>query len=175
MAVEALGDKPSGLTLMWDIVDMLKLLHYEVGVCEAKRLAPLPRSYFESPDDKAGGGNAKFYYFRCLVLWLLQLNSVEVEEKGDTIYVGGVACCEINAPTQDSNNGAVATVLLDKCKSVGVNPDGASSLRIKAGWGEPVCILLHALLKHTLSVKGVKLLEPQHVHADVDEAIPGGL
>ena len=80
MAVEALGDKPSGQTLMLDIVDMCKLLDYEEGLCLVRSLPFLPRSYFEIPDEKATP-NAKFYYFTCLVLWLLSLNAVRVEEK----------------------------------------------------------------------------------------------
>jgi len=80
MAVEALGDKPSGQTLMLDIVDMCKLLDYEEGLCLVRSLPFLPRSYFEIPDEKTTP-NAKFFYFTCLVLWLLSLNAVRVEEK----------------------------------------------------------------------------------------------
>ena len=41
--------------MMLDIVDMCKLLDYEEGVCLARKLAPLPRSYFEVPGDVGGG------------------------------------------------------------------------------------------------------------------------
>ena len=80
MTVKALGDKSSGQTLILDIVDMSKLLDYEEGLCLVRSLPFLPRSYFEIPDEKTTP-NAKFYYFTCLVLWLLSLNAVRVEEK----------------------------------------------------------------------------------------------
>jgi len=173
MAVEALGDKPSGLSMMLDIVDMCKLLDYEIAVCIPNKLALLPRSYFEISDDKASP-NSKFYYLRCLVLWLLSLNKVKVESKGDSIYIKDVVCCENGVPREDSNNVAVSTVLLDACKSIGVTPDGASPLRIKAGWGEPVCMLLHALLKQTMSARNVTLIAPKHdLHSDADDDIQG--
>jgi hypothetical protein len=75
--------------------------------------------------------------------------------QGDSVYVNGVVCCQVRARSEDSNNAAVATVLLDACKAVGVCVEGAAAVRIKAGWGEPVCQLLHALLKHTITTRGV--------------------
>ena len=95
MAVEALGDKPSGQTLMLDIVDMCKLLDYEEGLCLVRSLPFLPRSYFEIPDEKITP-NAKFYYFTCLVLWLLSLNAVTVEEKVFFFFTVLVHMCIIH-------------------------------------------------------------------------------
>ena len=213
MALAALGDKPSGLSLMLDIVDMCKLLDYEAGVCRAEGLHPLPRTFFDIPDEK-GAPNAKFYYFRSLVLWLLGRNGVAVEERGDSIFVDGKVlrisyassapahvqtrtkapalarvhvwvsececvdrhnemykyaartqmCCDKGRETSGANNGAEATVLLEACKglALAVDSDVMSPMRVKAGWGEPVCLLLHALLKHTMDAQGMRLVAPRH-------------
>ena len=78
MAMQALGDTPSGLSMMLDIVDMCKLLDYEREVCLKHGLGLLPRTYFQVPGDH-GAPNAKFVFLTLLVLWLLRLNAVPVE------------------------------------------------------------------------------------------------
>jgi len=115
------------LFLNEEIVDMLAVLDYENEFCD-KELRPMSRCYFVYP---AQNGSQQYKYFTQLVVWLLK-------------KVGR----EANWGKYDDPN-TTCTNMLIALKDLGIRVDMPPG-KLKQGYGEGVCSVLHNLLAGVL-------------------------
>mmetsp|Transcript_43213 Transcript_43213/g.136640 ORF Transcript_43213/g.136640 Transcript_43213/m.136640 type:complete len:678 (-) Transcript_43213:15-2048(-) len=154
MACDSYQERPSGLMMMIEIIDLCQLLDYE-ALCRAQALPPLTPSFFTHAHPHH---DIKFQYFTSLVLWLLRFNDVSVSEDSRD----GSRHLE----TLDPLN--VSSLLLDACKQLGIGND-LSPVRLKTGYGEAVCSLLHSLLLLTMARMKRKLAVMSHSAREEEE------
>merc|ERR1719473_1857037 len=119
------------LALNDEIVDMLMALNYEIRFCD-KEMRPMARSYFCY---SAQNSAQQFKYFTNLVIWLLK----QVER-------------EANWGKYDDPN-TVCTNMLIALKDLGIKVDMPPG-KLKQGFGDGVCSVLHCLLKGVLKAIG---------------------
>merc|ERR1719421_533741 len=122
-----------------EVVDMLMLLDYETKFCD-KELKPLARTYFVYP---AQNTSLQFKYFTSLVMWALKLMNHEA-----------------NWGKYDDPN-TVCTNMIIALKEFGVQVDVAPG-KLKVGSGDPVCLVLHQLLKEVLRRTGFEWGAPSY-------------
>jgi len=110
-----------------EIVDMLMLLDYENRFC-TKELKPMARTFFSYPAQNAA---LQFKYFTQLVVWALGLVNLRAEWD------------EYDDPN------TVITNMLVILKDAGVQVNAVPG-KLKVGYGDSVCLVLHSLLKEVL-------------------------
>jgi len=115
---------------MEHILDSLKLLDYENSFCKQKGFKPISKAYFATASSKA---SEQFIYFISLVSWLLAINQHQVT--GWNKY---------DDPMTASQN--VIIELQNLGLEIDVNPN-----KLKAGYGEGVCIVLLKLTEAGLA------------------------
>eukprot|EP00746_Dinoflagellata_sp_MGD_P002383 gnl/MRDRNA2_/MRDRNA2_104630_c0_seq1.p1 gnl/MRDRNA2_/MRDRNA2_104630_c0~~gnl/MRDRNA2_/MRDRNA2_104630_c0_seq1.p1 ORF type:complete len:406 (+),score=119.35 gnl/MRDRNA2_/MRDRNA2_104630_c0_seq1:77-1294(+) len=115
------------LYLNEELVDMLSILDYETEFCD-KELRPMSRCYFVYP---AQNGSQQYKYFTQLVVWLLK-------------KVGR----EANWGKYDDPN-TTCTNMLIALKEFGL-PVNLPPGKLKQGYGEGVCSVLHSLVSGVL-------------------------
>lgn len=156
------------LCLNHEIVDMLTLLNYESEFCD-KELPPIPIFFFVYAPTSQDG--KQFKYFHCLVSWLLGLLRVDASWK------------KFDAPQQ------ICQTMGRALKEVGVSSD-ASASRLKAGYGDGICQVLHELCTKVLEKTNWQwngpewpdepLCDEADVDSDaelnaIDEEVPAGM
>mmetsp|Transcript_65694 Transcript_65694/g.186456 ORF Transcript_65694/g.186456 Transcript_65694/m.186456 type:complete len:408 (-) Transcript_65694:182-1405(-) len=117
------------LQLNDEVVDMLMLLDYETRFCN-KELKPISRTFFTYP---ASNTAYQFKYFTQLVVWCLKLRDPRWEAEWDEY--------------EDPNTVTTNIMVILKDANIQVN---AVPAKLKAGCGDSVCQVLHALLKEVL-------------------------
>lgn len=122
-----------------EIVDMLMLLDYETRFC-SKELKPISRTFFAYP---AVNTAYQFKYFTQLVVWCLKL--VRLQADWD----------EYDDPN------TVITNMLVILKDAGVQVQAVPG-KLKQGFGDSVCMLLHSLLKEVLRRTGFEWGVPSY-------------
>jgi len=125
------------LCLNEELVDMLAVLDYETQFCD-KELRPMSKCYFVYP---AQNGSQQFKYFTQLVVWLLK-------------KVGR----EANWGKYDDPN-TTCTNMVIALKDLGIKVD-ISPGKLKQGYGEGVCSVLHNLLAGVLKATEFQWLPP---------------
>merc|ERR1740121_3395384 len=106
---------------------MLMLLDYETKFCN-KELKPMPRTFFAYP---AANPAHQFKYFTQIVVW--GLNLMRLQATWDEF--------------EDPNTVIMSMLVILKDTGIQVN---AVPGKLKQGYGDSVCLLLHALLKEVL-------------------------
>uniref|UniRef100_A0A7S0E0D5 non-specific serine/threonine protein kinase n=1 Tax=Hanusia phi TaxID=3032 RepID=A0A7S0E0D5_9CRYP len=154
MACDSYQERPSGLMMMIEIIDLCQLLDYQAAVCRPHALPPLTRSFFTHPHPQP---EIKFRYLTRLLVWLLQLNEVYIDEEQS-----GSSRLESLDPLTASS------LLLDACKKLSIGND-ISPVRLKTGYGEAVCSLLHSLLHLTLARRKQTLPLMSHQTGEEEE------
>jgi estrogen-related receptor beta like 1 len=116
-------NESEALTFNQEIVELLQLLDYETKFCNSE-LPPMPSMFFVYAAPKDG---QQFKYFHQLVAWLLQL-------------------CDVQASWKKYDNpNTISTNILVALKEFGVTVDGTSPHKLKNGFGDAVCQILHEL------------------------------
>lgn len=115
------------LLLNDEVVDMLMLLDYETGFC-TKEFKPLNRTFFSYP---APNPAYQFKYFVAVVMWAMGLANLKIEWD------------EYDDP------GTVVANMLGIVKDAGIQVS-VTVPKVKQGYGDAVCNVLHALLKDVL-------------------------
>lgn len=110
-----------------ELVDMLMLLDYETRFCN-KELKPLSRTFFAYP---ATNPAHQFKYFTQLVVWALKM--IRLQPDWD----------EYDDPN------TVITNMLVILKDAGLQVNAVPG-KLKQGFGDSVCMVLHTLLKEVL-------------------------
>jgi estrogen-related receptor beta like 1 len=118
------------LQLNDEAVDMLMLLDYEQTFC-SKELKPIARTFFTYP---AANTAYQFKYFTQLVVWLLKM----VKPAG----------WEADWDEYDDPN-TVITNMQVLLKDVGIQVNAVPA-KLKQGYGDSVCLVLHSLLREVL-------------------------
>lgn len=136
------------LQLNDEVVDMLTLLDYENRFCN-RELKPLARTFFAYP---AANSAHQFKYFTQLVVWSLSL--IRLQADWD----------EYDDPN------TVITNMLVILKDAGVQVQTVPG-KLKIGYGDSVCQVLHGLLKEVLRRVGFEYGAPVYPdEAMADEA-----
>jgi estrogen-related receptor beta like 1 len=117
-------NESEALTFNQEIVEMLQLLDYETKFCD-KELQPMPAMFFVYA---APNQAQQFKYFHQLTAWLLSLGDVQPTWK------------------KYDNPNTICTNILVSLKEFGVTAD-LSPQKLKQGYGEGVCQVLHELVK----------------------------
>jgi len=136
-----------------EIVDYLMLLDYESQFCN-KELKPMPRTFFVYA---ATNTAHQFKYFTQLIAWCLKMVKQTTDWHWD----------EYDDPNTVITKIMVA--LKDLQIDIGVVPG-----KLRQGWGESVCLVLHSLLKDVLRRTEFQWGEPTYPdegladEADVD-------
>eukprot|EP00746_Dinoflagellata_sp_MGD_P134622 gnl/MRDRNA2_/MRDRNA2_68480_c0_seq1.p1 gnl/MRDRNA2_/MRDRNA2_68480_c0~~gnl/MRDRNA2_/MRDRNA2_68480_c0_seq1.p1 ORF type:complete len:408 (-),score=118.28 gnl/MRDRNA2_/MRDRNA2_68480_c0_seq1:57-1280(-) len=139
------------LCLNEELVDMLAVLDYETEFCD-KELRPMSKCYFAYP---AQNGSQQYKYFTQLVVWLLK-------------KIGR----EANWGKYDDPN-TTCTNMIIALKDIGIKIDIPPG-KLKQGYGEGVCSVLHNLLTFILKATEFQWLPPSFMEealaeeADVD-------
>eukprot|EP00933_Yihiella_yeosuensis_P037341 TRINITY_DN3123_c4_g1_i1.p1 TRINITY_DN3123_c4_g1~~TRINITY_DN3123_c4_g1_i1.p1 ORF type:complete len:407 (+),score=134.62 TRINITY_DN3123_c4_g1_i1:97-1317(+) len=139
------------LQLNDEIVDMLSLIDYENRFC-SKELKPMPRTFFAYP---AANPAHQFKYFTQLVVWCLGLMKMQADWD------------EYDDPN------TVITNMLVILKDAGVQVQAVPG-KLKTGYGDSVCYVLHGLLKEVIRRTGFEWGVPSYPdegmadEADVD-------
>jgi len=138
MAAEAGQNNAEALQLNDEVVDMLMLLNYETEFC-SKELRPISRAFFSYP---ATNTAYQFKYFTQLVVWGLSL----VRQKADWD--------EYDDPITKITN------MLVILKDIGIPVATTVPGKLKQGYGESVCAVLHGLFKEVLRRTGFEWAAP---------------
>jgi estrogen-related receptor beta like 1 len=117
-------NESEALTFNQEIVELLQLLDYETKFCD-KELQPMPAMFFVYA---APNMAQQFKYFHQLTAWLLSLGGVQPTWK------------------KYDNPNTICTNILVALKEFGVSAD-MSPQKLKQGYGEGVCQVLHELLR----------------------------
>lgn len=117
-------NESEALTHNQEIVELLQLLDYETKFCD-KELQPMAAMFFVYA---APNQAQQFKYFHQLTAWLLSLGDVQPSWK------------------KYDNPNTICTNILVSLKEFGVSAD-MSPQKLKAGFGEGVCQVLHELVK----------------------------
>lgn len=139
------------LQLNDEVVDMLMLLDYENRFC-TKELKPLPRTFFAYP---AQNPAHQFKYFTQLVVWAMSILNMKADWD------------EFDDPN------TVITNMLVILKDMGLQVQAVPG-KLKQGYGDAVCQVLHTLFKEVLRRLNFEFLAPSYPdegladEADVD-------
>ncbi|KAG5468984.1 hypothetical protein LSCM4_02377 [Leishmania orientalis] len=140
--VEGATGAASGLgvddSTMSDIVDKLRMLHYETSFCRSFKppFSPLSPYYFSGPSSQ-DNPNTQFYYFTSLCVWLMKLCGHQFD-----------------APGQFDDPNASSTTILAELRSMNIAIANIAPTRLKQGSGEAVLAVLSALVNAALSSTG---------------------
>lgn len=126
-AAEGVQSNAEALQMNDEVVDILMLLDYENDFC-TKELKPLARTFFAYP---ASNLSHQFRYFTELVSWALRLMRIQT-----------------TWDEYDDPNSKVANMLL-LLKDSGIQVNAVPG-KLKQGYGDSVCLLLHTLLREVL-------------------------
>jgi len=138
------------LLLCDEVVDMLMLLDYEVKFCNAE-MRPLSRTYFAFP---APNSAQQFKYFVQLLVWLLKQRDARWEPTWDEY--------------DDPNTLITNLLVVLKDANIQVN---AVPAKLKTGFGDGVCQVLHSTLKEVLRQTKFEWGAPEYPDEDMaDEA-----
>jgi len=110
--------------MMDDILERLKMLDYEA---QFKRFKPLSHTYFAMASSNP---NEQFFYFMSLCSWLM-----------------GLLGTEWQTPSQMDDPNSSASSLYAKLQEVGAPTHFGGWQKLKAGFGEPCCLILKWLLE----------------------------
>jgi estrogen-related receptor beta like 1 len=136
------------LQLNDELVDALMLLDYECRFCNSE-LKPLSRIFFTSPAQNTAN---QFKYFSRLVGWGLSL--IRQEPNWD----------EYDDPN------TIITNILVALKELGV-PVNTVPGKLRQGYGDDICRVLHGLFNEILRLTNFKYLQPEfHDEGLADEA-----
>jgi len=160
------ANNAEALQLNDELVDTLMLLDYETRFCN-KEMKPVSRIYFAYPAQNTAH---QFKYFTQLVVWGLSLLRVQADWD------------EYDDPN------TVITNMLVMLKDLGVQVNTVPG-KLKQGYGDGVCMVLHGMFKEILRRSGFEYMVPQfpdegladeaevdsdaEIHSDVQEDIPG--
>jgi len=172
MAAAAPAEAPAGannaeaLQLNDELVDTLMLLDYETRFCN-KEMKPLSRIFFAYPAQNTAH---QFKYMTQLVVWGLSL--VRLQADWD----------EYDDPN------TVITNMLVMLKDMGIQVNTVPG-KLRQGYGDGVCMVLHGLFKEILRRSDFEYLQPQfpdegladeaevdsdaEIHSDVADEVPG--
>ena len=120
--LQASPDEPP-FHLMEDIVERLKLLDYELHFTSFR---PLSHTYFAVPGPNP---NEQFFYFMSLASWIMSLLGHQWD-----------------APSQMDDPNSSAASLFAALQQIGAPTAFGGWQKLKQGYGEPVCAVLHWLL-----------------------------
>lgn len=145
-------DPTSPFMQMYDIIDKLKLLDYEVGFCRKQSAnaltIPLTRGYFAM---KRPNANEQLFYFTSLCAYLLT-------EAGHAM----------ETPGQFDDPNATCANIIDAISASGFSVDIAPH-RLIQGFGEPVCSVLNALCNFALEVAQFRFGTPEIVSQEAEQ------
>mmetsp|Transcript_71479 Transcript_71479/g.149437 ORF Transcript_71479/g.149437 Transcript_71479/m.149437 type:complete len:414 (-) Transcript_71479:139-1380(-) len=127
------------LQLNDELVDMLMLLDYETRFCN-KEMKPMSRTYFVYPAANPAG---QFKYFAQLVAWSLSLMKLQADWD-----------------SYDDPN-TVITNMLVILKDCGVQVNAVPG-KLKQGYGDSVCLVIHSLLREVLRRVGFEWGAPTY-------------
>ena len=129
---------------MESILDLLRLLGYEGRFCPTRkpRWPLLTPTYFVLPS-ATKNQNEQFHYFVSLAFWLL-----------------GEGGLQVQAPSQYDDPNQTCTQLLQHCRAFGFEPPEFPVSKLRQGYGEPVCAVLHALVESVMEKQGFTLAPP---------------
>jgi len=150
MAEGSAPNHAEALLLCDEVVDMLMLLDYEVKFCNAE-MKPLNRTYFAFP---APNSAQQFKYFTQLLVWLLKQRDPRWEPTWDEY--------------DDPNTLITNLLVVLKDANIQVN---AVPAKLKTGFGDGVCQVLHSTLKEVLRQTRFEWRAPEYPDEDMaDEA-----
>jgi len=174
MAAPAPAEAPAGannaeaLQLNDELVDALMLLDYETKFCN-REMKPLSRTFFAYPGQNPAH---QFKYFTQLVVWGLSL----VRQQADW-------------DEYDDPN-TVITNMLVVLKDMGLQVNTVPG-KLKQGYGDGVCLVLHSLFKDVLRRTGFEFSMPvfpdegladeadvdsdAEIHSDVQDEVQGDI
>ncbi|KAG5495025.1 hypothetical protein JKF63_02077 [Porcisia hertigi] len=123
---------------MSDIIDKLRMLHYETSFCRSFKppFMPLNPYYFSGPSS-IDNPNAQFYYFTSLCVWLMKLCGHHVDPPG-----------------QFDDPNATSTTILAEVRSMNIAIGNIAPTRLKQGSGEAVLAVISALVNAAISRAG---------------------
>jgi len=127
------------LQLNDEVVDHLMLLDYETRFC-TKELKPMSRTFFAYPHSNPA---IQFKYFTQLVVWCLSLMNLQADWD------------EYDDPN------TVITNMLVILKDVGVQVNAVPG-KLKTGYGDSVCLVLHSLLREVFRRSGFEWGVPSY-------------
>lgn len=133
--------------VMEELLDKLKLLHYEDSFCKQLGHKPFSRHYFAI---KINSGE-QFFAFTSIAAWLLQMSGKHVEQ-----------------PQENDDPNATISLILDELKQLGHKPDFAPH-RLKTGFGECCLWVLDRLADETLKAKNFSWKSPVYPEEEADE------
>lgn len=122
-----------------EVTDMVMLLDYETRFC-TKELRPMARTYFVYP---ATNASAQFRYFTELATWSLRLMNIQATWD------------EYDDPNTKVTN------MLQLLRDSGIQVNAVAG-KLKQGYGDSVCLLLHALLREVLRRVGFEWGAPSY-------------
>ena len=134
--VEVRDDAPNPMVLMTDVVDKLKILGYEEFAQDRLNGRLLHAAYFVVPHPKP---NEQFHYFVTIFAFLMKKNSFS-----------------FSVPDEfDDPNSTVANIM-EALRRARITLD-YSQAKLRAGYGEAVCVLLNLLCDNALAKAGFRM------------------
>jgi len=134
--VEVRDDAPNPMVLMTDVVDKLKILGYEEFAQDRLNGRLLHAAYFVVPHPKP---NEQFHYFVTIFAFLMKKNSFS-----------------FSVPDEfDDPNSTVANIM-EALRRARITLD-YSQAKLRAGYGEAVCVLLNLLCDNALAKEGFRM------------------
>ncbi|XP_037691089.1 intraflagellar transport protein 57 homolog isoform X2 [Choloepus didactylus] len=133
--------------VMEDLVEKLKLLHYEEELLRKNNLKPPSRHYFALPTNPG----EQFYMFCTLAAWLINKAGRPFEQ-----------------PQEYDDPNATISNILSELRSFGRTADFPPS-KLKSGYGEHVCYVLDCLAEETLKYIGFTWKRPTYPLEELEE------
>ncbi|XP_040477134.1 intraflagellar transport protein 57 homolog isoform X2 [Ursus maritimus] len=133
--------------VMEDLVEKLKLLHYEEELLRKNNLKPPSRHYFALPTNPG----EQFYMFCTLAAWLINKAGRPFEQ-----------------PQEYDDPNATISNILSELRSFGRTADFPPS-KLKSGYGEHVCYVLDCLAEEALKYIGFTWKRPTYPVEELEE------
>ena len=153
--------------VMEDLLDKLKLLHYETEFVSELRMRPLNRHYFVLQTNPG----EQFFLFTSLAAWLVSTKIFYILHK-HTMYftIGQVrkAGVEMEQPQEFDDPNTTISNILDRLRRFGVTIDFAPS-KLKQGYGEQALFVLDRLSDEALRATQFTWSQPEAPEEEAKE------
>jgi len=144
---DAAQDTVNVFSMMEDINDKLKILHYETKFCKGREFKPLSRSFFAIPNKPSD----QFPYFSALAAWLLSVIDSDFIEWN-----------------QFDDPNAISNTVMQELRKMGFVADFPVS-KLRHGSGDACCLALNYLLDSALKKQGFAVQPPIYTNQEVAE------